>query len=218
MLWSGLQGGVLSQAGFDLWGLFQSDWFCEKSTDSSTAYTLESILTVLLYLKYLCKASHRKPLCPSLSVSEHKLTKVGLHPCVYSSARRLHQYMLCQKSPQIWRKNYLSASCLIRVRITFHLPQRQLLQHFFTALLCYQLMISSIKLLQVESVLTMMGNWWMTPRPYLSPQTFLSHFLPLSCWGRRVREHFDVNLEGSPGQPTTICPKSPKLESNLRIY
>ena len=71
----------------------------------------ESILTVPLYMKYMCKASHRKPLCSS--ISEHqKIAKVRLRPCMYSPSRRIYLYMPDKKKPQVWRKNYPSI-CLM---------------------------------------------------------------------------------------------------------
>lgn len=122
---SGWHGGALSQTGLNLWGLFQPHWFCEKSTDSSTAYTSEYILTVLLYMKYISKASHRKPLCSSLLVREHQANKSeAASRCVFTCKETVSVHATQKKT---WRKNYLFSSCLIRVWITFHLP----LEHLF---------------------------------------------------------------------------------------
>lgn len=99
-------------------------------------FTSESILTMLLHMKYIYKASHRKPLCSSLSVSEHqKLAKVRLCPRMYLPSRRINLYMSHKKITKSGERIiHPHASCLIRVWITAHLPQRWLLEHY---LLCW---------------------------------------------------------------------------------
>lgn len=54
---------------------------------------------MLLYIKYICKARYRKPLCSSLSLSEYqKLAKVRLCPCRYLPLRRIHLNLPCTKT------------------------------------------------------------------------------------------------------------------------
>lgn len=74
----------------------------------------------------------------------------------------------------------------------------------FTFLLSYSVINwQSIKLIFLKSVLPMPVAVERSPLSWSWPMSFSWYLLPVSCWGREVREQLGGHLPGSQAQPTT---------------
>lgn len=153
-----------------LGGLFQAHWLCEKST----AYTSDYFNSAAVYEIHLQSKSQEAP-CSSLSVSEHQTSKseavsmrvfirkeiVSVHATPRNLPNLEEELSICLMFTK--GLNHFPSSPKGTTRAFFHCP-------------CYQLMISYIKLLQVESDLTMMVTDEWPPYPYLNSQPFFPVF------------------------------------------